>query len=410
MVTRAAVLAAACIASAAARQFHVYVGNVTPTSVLVAWGTTSAGGNSIGRGARSYGDAELRVGKAVARTRRSWAEVTGLQPNTVYDYQVVINGRAIGGGSVRTWEEQATRMAFLVMGDYGNGSARQYRVADAMWKRFQERASTGNPVRFVLTTGDNIYADASMFYMVFRSGEYDRDWERKFFGPYAKLIAHVPVFPTLGNHDGNASENRADLAAYLDNFFFPYNKAARWYEFSYGGLADFFGLDSTDNTEQGRSAPVYGRDSEQFAWMRRAFAASRAPWKIPYFHHPPFNAGPGYGASLAELLHWVELFEKSGVKVAFSGHEHNFQFSARDAATRNMLFVVSGAGGELRTGNVMGGMAAAHIAGWSPQRHFLDVEIDGRAMRITPLSYEPVSVRDGNGKIVSMPLVVTLPD
>ena len=53
------------------------------------------------------------------------------------------------------------------------------------------------------------------------------------------------------------------------------------------------------------------------------------PWKIPYFHHPPFNAGPRHPAAADEVPHFIESFKREGVKVVFSGHEHNFQFSRK---------------------------------------------------------------------------------
>ena len=121
---------------------------------------------------------------------------------------------------------------------------------------------------------------------------------------------------------------------------------------------------------------------------------SKAPWKIPYFHHPPFNAGPGHGASYSVLRHWVDLFQRSGVKVVFTGHEHNFQFSDLSDATGHIHYIVSGAGGELRSGNVMPNMPRAHIEGWAAVRHFLVVEIDGQAMRITPIA----AGRDGGAR------------
>ena len=133
---------------------------------------------------------------------------------------------------------------------------------------------------------------------------------------------------------------------------------------------------------------------------------SRAPWKIPYFHHPPFNAGPGHGSSYNVLRHWLDVFQRSGVKVVLTGHEHNFQFSDLSDATGHIRYIVSGAGGELRLGNVTANMPNAHIEGWAAARHFLVVEIDGQAMRITPMSSEDMVVRDASGKEIGMPLSV----
>jgi hypothetical protein len=408
MVIRVLALALAAGLSLA-QDFHVYVGQLNSTSALIAWGRTRGGGNTIGRGSRPYGAAEVRIANRTLKADRNWLEVTGLQPDTRYEYEVDLDGGRIGGGTLRTWPERSDRLVFFVIGDYGTGSSRQYRVADAMWREFEKRSAGDNPVRFVVTVGDNIYSDVNLVYVSRNSGDQDSHWESKFFRPYQKLIAQVPFYPTLGNHDGNASESRGDLVEYLDNFFFPGNKPARWYQFSYGGLASFFALDTTDNSLEGRPRPVYTRDGEQFQWLAKALPAAREPWKIPYFHHPPFNAGPGHGSSLPELRHFVDLFHQTGVKVIFTGHEHNFQASEQSAATEDMLFVISGAGGELRNSDVTANMQRAHIAAWAPQRHFLVVEIAGSAMHITPLSYEQVKPRDPGGKPVPIPLQVKLP-
>ena len=195
----------------------------------------------------SNGRASLTVGPKTEETDRNWAVIDGLEPDTPYAYHVLVKGQKIGEGRVRTYPERADKLAFFVIGDYGNGAPAQYAIAKAMSEEAARRRDSDNPVAsFVLTTGDNIYADGSLGFLSIRSGDADRHWERKFIQPYEKVIAEIPFYPTLGNHDGNASENRGDLWVYLDNFFFPRNKPARWYTFSFGGLADFFALDTTD--------------------------------------------------------------------------------------------------------------------------------------------------------------------
>jgi len=395
-------------ALAAAQSFRVYVGNISTKSVLLAWGTTVGGENTIGRKSRSHGKAQVKVGDRTAESKDGWAEVDGLKPDTEYAYEVVLNDQKIGEGRVRTYPEKSDRLAFFVIGDFGNGSRRQYRVAEEMWKEFERKSSTDNPVRFVLTTGDNIYADVSVGLYVTRSGDDDSHWESKFFRPYKDLIARIPFYPSIGNHDGNSSERRADLDVYLDNFFFPDGKPHRWYSLTFGGLAEFFAMDSSNNTDQGKRAPVYLKDGEQFDWLQKNLRASKAPWKIPYFHHPPYTAGPNHAPNLEALRHFVDAFEKAGVKVVFTGHEHNFQYSLQ-SATGGVRYVVSGAGGELRGGNVLRKMAEAKIEGWSAQPHFLSVEIYDKTLKITPISYEPMVVRDADGRPVPMPLEVYIP-
>ena len=116
-----------------------------------------------------------------------------------------------------------------------------------------------------------------------------------------------------------------------------------------------------------------------------------------------------HAPSLRELQHWVNLFASSGVKVVFNGHEHNFQMSEANDASHGIRFITSGAGGELRTGSVLNNMKRANIAAWAPQNHFLAVEIEGKTMRVWPVSFGPVNVQDSNGASVSLPIVITLP-
>ena len=368
----------------AAGSVYTYVGNLESRSVLIAWGTT-AGTNTIGRSSTVMGKAVLTVGDQKIASNQNWATAGNLDPDKDYQYEVAVEGRKIGEGKFHTWPEQATSLCFFVLGDYGNGTEAQFQVSRAMEREFKRRASTNFPVRFVITTGDNIYADVNVGFRAVHSGDSDTDWEDKFFRPYQNLIREIPFLPSPGNHDGNGSETRADLSVYLDNFYYPQNKPARWYTFQYANLAQFFSLDSTTNTEAGSPHPVFLEDGEQFKWFRNEIEKSKTPWRIPYWHHPIFNAGPFHHSAYKELKHFLPVFKNAGVKTVFSGHEHNFQFSEQTDNTWGMRFIVSGAGGELRHGDVRSKMEKARIEGWAAELHFTVVEIEGTEMRITPV-------------------------
>ncbi len=406
---RALVLLAFFSAGLWAQKFYTYVDDLGPDYVQLAWGTTD-GDNTIGRTSVSHGEATLRINGRTITSRQNNATISGLEPDHIYPYEVLIGGKKIGEGQVRTWAAQANKLCFFVIGDYGTGRPLQYQIARAMWDEFQRRANSDNPVRFVISVGDNIYGNISGFLLgIVHTGASDTDWTNKFFEPYEPLLARIPWFPTLGNHDGNETESRGDLPAYLDNMPFPGGTPGRYYHFNYAGLADFFGLDSTFNSESGPPRPAFSVDSPEFHWMQQEFPKAKSPWVIPYYHHPVFNAGPLHVPSMRELQHWMPLFQQAGVRVVFNGHEHNFQVSEDNAQSFGIRFITSGAGGELRPGNIQKKMKRANIAAWAPQNHFLVVEIEGKVMKVTPLGFEPIAIVDGDGKLVHPPFIVTLP-
>lgn len=399
-----------CLSSLQAQKVYTYVGELGPDFVVLAWGTTEGrtGQNTIGRGAPGLGKATVKVGPTTVETDKSWVRVSGLQADTNHNYEVFVNGKKVGGGSVRTWPQKTDKFTFFIIGDWGSGDSRQYRIADAMAKEFEKRWNQGEPVRFVLSLGDNLYSNSPLFMR--DTGKRDRDWEDKYFKPYESIIRSVPFYPVLGNHDGNESEDREDLTAYLDNFFFPGGEPGRYYRFSFAGFADFFALDSSMNTEQGPVKPAYAKDNDQHRWLAKNLAESQVPWKIVYYHNPPFNSGPRHISAVNEQRHWLELMQRYGVQAAFNGHEHNFQVSDVNKETYGVRFVVSGAGGELRKGGVTkANMEKTQILGWAPQNHFCVVEVDKKTMTITPLSDSPVIVKDRNFREMNREVTVQLP-
>ena len=397
---------------AAFAENYVYVGDLTPDSVLLAWGAASGPGNTIGRDSKLLPGVRVTFdGKPVATTSNNWVRVDGLSPDTRYAYQVFQNANLIGKGAVRTWPAKTDRVAFLVIGDYGNGSPQQGELAPLLCKIVTDRQSGADPIRFILTTGDNIYGWGWKF-LSFGTGNRDKHWEKRFFHPYRDALAQAPFYPTPGNHDGNQTEHRSDLTVYLDNFFYPGPKfpdpaSARWYRFAFGGgLAEFFSLDSTNNTLSGDAGRAYAENGPQSVWLKKALEDSRARWKIPYFHNPPVTAGPEHPPAARELGHWMRWFEQYKVALSFSGHEHNFQIAKQTPETGAVRYVVSGAGGMLRPGDVRTRMDSAGVEAWAPRRHFLLVEVNRDSTTITPIGASPPQPVRGDGSPFPLPLVV----
>lgn len=380
------------------------MGAVTAREAWIAWGTAGGSGNTIGRASRPLGAAVVEIGGKRHETKLNWMRVTGLEPDRAYPFRVVVNGAAFGDGELRTMPERAQKLRFFVMGDYGTGSDPQYKIARAMEAEFARHEKTDNPVRFLITTGDNIYGVPFGLFTK-SSGDKDKHWQKKFYVPYAGLLRRMPFYASLGNHDGNESENRGDLEVYLDNFFSPAGKGERWYAFEVGGLAQFYALDSTECAAEGARKNMW-KSGEQKAWLAGELGKAAAPWRIAYWHHPPFTAGPRHEASLAWMKDAVEMLSQGSVEAVFNGHEHNLQIVKRNEATGGVQYVVSGSGGELRDGDVRKEMDLANIVGTSPTHQFLSVEIDGDVMRIQPLGYEAIVVRDAQGGEVRMPVEV----
>lgn len=206
-------------------------------------------------------------------------------------------------------------LKFAVIGDSGSGSGRQYQLAAqfaAAHKLF--------PFSFVLMLGDNIYGS-----------EKPRDFERKFEIPYsAVLSAGVPFYAAIGNHD----EPNVQIHYGLFNM-----GGRRYYSFRKGD-AEFFALDSTFMS------------TDQVRWLEETLAASTAPWKIAFMHHPIYSSGKRHGSDV-ELRAFVEpLFVKYGVSVALAGHEH---FYERLKPQRGVAYFTAGSAGKLRAGNIRRG-------------------------------------------------------
>ena len=111
----------------------------------------------------------------------------------------------------------------------------------------------------------------------------------------------------------------------------------RWYSFAPAGdLAEFFTIDST----QARAGLI----PEQLEWLDRALAASRARWKIAFFHHPPYSPGSRHGDDSAMLSLVVPILKRRGVRVVLTGHEHFFaKLKTRDGID----YIISGSGGKI---------------------------------------------------------------
>ena len=257
---------------------------------------------------------------------------SGLVPATEYDYRLTDEaGRAWGQGSFRTAPAPGGpgRITFFALGDSGvtehggdddpaeggpatggQGRGPQWQVAAAM-----QRLPRPD---LLLHTGDLVYPRGA-----------PEDWSSALFDPFAALLAEVPLYPTLGNHDLKTGAG----APYLERFFLPEGPggSGRSYAFERGdALFVSFEVTAHDRPPDG-----------PLDWLERTLRASSRAWKLVFFHVAPFSpCERGDSAALTGAL--VPRLARAGVDLVLCGHDHLYaRYQPRDGVT----YVTTGGGG-----------------------------------------------------------------
>lgn len=202
---------------------------------------------------------------------------------------------------------------FAVYGDVRNGHDVHASIVAAILAEAPD---------FVIFTGD----------MVMRGSD-EADWQ-KFFEIASPLLARIPVYPAIGNHDlGETGDRRRRFEDIFSLWPGPPDRApgAGWYAFRVGDV-EIVVLDSN------RYA-----DPAQLAWLDAELSRARARGPRAIFvatHDGPFSRGPHGGNELAATL-YVPLLRRHGVAALFAGHDHIYQ----RGVAGGLPYVVSGGGG-----------------------------------------------------------------
>ena len=224
---------------------------------------------------------------------------------------------------------------FAVIGDNGTGGSPEYEIAQEMEAY---RKTVG--FDFVAMMGDNIYG-----------GHKPKDFERKFEEPYKPLLdSGVKFYACLGNHDDSN-----------EVLYKPFNMNGQHYYSFKKGDVQFFVLDSNY------------MDSAQLDWIEQQLSGSNAKWKVAYFHHPLYSDGRFHGPDLDLRKQLMPIFEKYGLNVVLSGHEHVYE---RFKPEEGIYFFLVGNSGELRYHNLRPG-SDIMAAGFDTDRTFMLIEISG---------------------------------
>jgi hypothetical protein len=118
---------------------------------------------------------------------------------------------------------------------------------------------------------------------------------------------------SIGNHDDADSEG---FDGYMDYF----GISQPYYSFNHEN-AHFLVLDTDRNP--------YSSGSAQYNFAENDLqSASQNPdidWIIVYFHRPPYTSPSSSSASTSVRDPYHPLFDKYGVDLVFTGHNHNYQ-------------------------------------------------------------------------------------
>ncbi|QOI99325.1 MAG: metallophosphoesterase [Phycisphaeraceae bacterium] len=277
------------------------------------------------------------------------ARLTGLKPQTTYFYRVT---RTAENGakavspilSFQTAVPADRAWAFGIIGDTQRNPTVTRKCAEGI---FNLRPN------MVIHLGD-----------VVDDGFAKNQWLQDLFEPMSGLLAHVPMYPVIGNHEKNSQ-------MYYDYFSLP--TPEYYYTFTYGN-AQFFMIDTNKDCAPG---------SEQYQWLDQQLGSSTATWKFAAHHHPCFSSDiddygdtergdptkvPQWGDRRAK--HLIDLYEKHGVDIVFNGHIHVYErtwplYKMSINMDKGVRYITSGGGG--------GGLEkAAHNRTWF-SLHFANV-------------------------------------
>jgi tartrate-resistant acid phosphatase type 5 len=198
----------------------------------------------------------------------------------------------------------------LAFGDFGDGSERQARMAEAM-RGYHAK----NPFDVAVTVGDN-------FYPAGMAGPDDPRWDTQFDRLYGSM--GIRVFASLGNHDWVLADSPASEIAHQSGHW---RMPADRYTFV-AGPVQFFAIDTNLISHA------------QLAWLDREIGRSTARWKVVYGHHPIYSDGAhGDETGLRDALMPIL---RGRVNVYLCGHDHDMQHIAPEDGVH---FVLVGGGG-----------------------------------------------------------------
>jgi hypothetical protein len=343
VVVMSALLALCAPAAAAGLVIGPYVQDVRPDGFTIVYETDAATEGTVVVGAQ----------RVTTSGTRHEARVNGLSAHARHRYQVLLDGAERAAAEVVTAPERGQPFTFMVYGDTRNGGDVE---------RTLVRAALAEAPEFALHTGD-----------IVPRGDDEEGWA-SFFANEAPLLAAVPFYPTVGNHELYKDPGGDHFRRF---FVLPDGgRERRYYSFTWGS-ARFIVLDGN------------GRFDEQTTWLEQTLAtAEREGGKHVFVlvHQSPLSTGGHCGAGPVEEA-WVRLFERHPVRAVFGGHDHCYQRLER----MNVRYFITGGGGakiyQERASCPLYDLDARRV--YATEHHYLRVKVSGDDIEVVVQRLEP---------------------
>ena len=274
------------------------------------------------------------------------ATLTGLTPNTKYEYRV-------GYGTDRRsdWYRLETAGAsvydVLIYPDSQSGDYSQ-------WEEIVKSSALRNPrTALYISMGDLV-----------DNGEHAYQW-RTWLNSIKPLSANVPLATTLGNHEMYTLDwKMREPYAYLNYFAVPPNGNEtfnrRYYSYDFGDV-HYVVLDTMlyeSNHEDNHDTHHPDLYDVQVQWLRQDLTANTKKWSVVLMHRDPFqyafdrsDANRAVGFDDEGVL-FMPIFDEFNVDLVLSAHLHSYRNRGhvrnfeRDAS--GPLYILTGIAGDAR--------------------------------------------------------------
>ena len=298
----------------------------------VMWGTPSGGfGHTVQAETRTYRDA-----KSTTEVRVHHVRLRNLAPDTDYVYAAVHDGASPQLGTVRTAPSGRAALRFTSFGDQGTPTIGKLEGTSFANDNLGSPAAGDITVGvermaplFNLVNGDLCYANLAQ--------DRIRTWS-DWFENNSRSARYRPWMPAAGNHENELGNGPIGYAAYQTYFALPESGSdpefrGLWYAFTAGSVR-VISLNNDDVCfEDCADSYVHGYSGgAQKRWLQVELAAARADrgidWVVVCMHQTAIStANTGSGADLGIRQEWLPLFDRFGVDLVVSGHEHHYERS-----------------------------------------------------------------------------------